>query len=530
MKLAVICARVSSEDPHQERLDDQLAECRKWAEEHGYRIVTEVVENGVSGGLAVEERPQLSKAIEQLRAGHIQALITRELDRLGRRLDTAALVEELSAYGDGVQFVRQPRLDDPEAEIIQTGLGGLMARLERQRIYRRTSQGRNRRAREGKSTIGLLPSWLRVIDNEFVLVDDDARRVTSILSEFGRVGGYTLAKDQGMNPSSIMHILNNPAVAGRRYVSELPSKAVGKSERQRLRRAALREICLATTPEEADAIADRHSMILQKVPALISWERFADIQMRLLQMGGAQRGRPPKERLPLQGRIRCAIHGLAYTPHRPSTGVIHAECTARRGHNARQYGKCVTPRLPWMEDTRRSTSLVGLVRSALERALETPAAIERATNDYIGTLEEQVDKLESEAGHADGEVEKLTTKLERISLLWADGSISDEAFQGEKRRIENHLRQAKDLVRLEADCLRALANARQSLRLAAAARPIGLRPGVTFVNMNDENEFNEFIERFNVRIIVEQSRIRVEGLVPFDDIPLETAPKNSKSS
>ena len=73
--------------------------------EHGYRIVNDVVENGVSGGLAVEQRPQLWNAIEKLRSGHIQALIIRELDRLGRRLDTAALIEELSSYGDGVLFV-----------------------------------------------------------------------------------------------------------------------------------------------------------------------------------------------------------------------------------------------------------------------------------------------------------------------------------------------------------------------------------------------------------------------------------------
>ena len=81
LKLAVICARVSSDDPQHERLDDQLNECCKWAEENQYRVIADVVENGVSRGRAVEERPQLVKAIEQLRAGHIQALITRELDR-----------------------------------------------------------------------------------------------------------------------------------------------------------------------------------------------------------------------------------------------------------------------------------------------------------------------------------------------------------------------------------------------------------------------------------------------------------------
>lgn len=530
LKFAIICARVSSEDPQQERLDDQLAECRKWAEEHGYRIVNDVVENGVSGGLPVEQRPQLWNAIEKLRSGQIQALIIRELDRLGRRLDTAALVEELSAFGDGVLFVREPRQDDPEAEIIQLGLGGVMARLERARIYRRTAQGKNRIAAEGKGTIGHLPSWLAWDDKRPLLVEAEADKVRAILQDYPRLGIEALALRYDIDKSRIRRLLSNPALAGRRYVHPLPAKPLSKTAQQRRRRKVMAEIALSSTIVEADAIAERHHLIMQEVPELISWERFHEIQTHLLEMGSAQRGRPPNQKLPLQGRVRCSVHGLAYTPRRTGNGFLYAECSVRRGRQAQKYGKCTLPRFPWLKDTSRNRSLLTLVREGLEKALETPAAIERGANDYIAALEARVDRLDREAGHADGEVEKLKTKLERVSLLWADGSISDEAFQEARRRVENQLTQAQTRILPMKECLRELASARQSLRLAETARPLGLRPGATFVNLNDENEFEEVIERLSVRIIIEPSRIRVEGVVPLGDVPLEVEEKSLKSS
>lgn len=542
MKTAIICARVSSDDPDQERLDDQLAECRRYAEENGYTVVSEVVENGVSGGTPVEKRPDLWRAIEQLRLGRIQAIIVRELDRLGRRLDTSALVEELAQYGDGVLFTRQPRQDDPEAEIIQLGLGAVIARLERQRIFRRTSTGRNRRAREGKSTLGKLPRWLTWRDEKCVLIENEARRVTAILNTFGVVGGNKLAVEHDLHPSSVFTILTNPQVAGRRYVFPLPSKPIDRAEHQRQRRRVLREITLASTVEEADAIAERHGLIVQEVPRLIDWKRFSEIQQRLLRAGRSQRGRPPKERLPLQGRVQCAVHSLSYTPHRPGTGVIYAECTARRGHNARKYGKCVMPRLPWTEDTRRSRSLVSLVREGLAKALESPEALEKAAKDYLAGLQGRVAQLEAETGDVDSEIEALVDRKTRLALLWADGDMPDDAWQQAKGKLDRAFAQAERRAASVQSSLEELGQTREALRRASEFFQLGDAwvPIKTFMKalgrtkrhfLKDDWMLNKAAQDFGLRIIVEADRLLLEGAIPLGEVPLERAGvKELKSS
>ena len=526
LKLAVICARVSSDDPKHERLDDQLKECRKWAEEHEYRVVTEVVENGVSGGLAVEERPQLWKAIEQLRAGHIQALITRELDQLGRRLDTAALVEELSAYGDGVQFVRQPRLDDPEAEIIQNGLGGVIARLERQRIYRCTSQGRNRRAREGKGGgIGRLPRWLTWADEQIMLVDEEAHKVKTFLSKYAGRGSDVLAREAGFRPADINHlVLRNPAVAGRRYVFPLSPRPMSASDTQRRRRKVVwGEIAGAATVAEADVIAESHEMIIQHVPPLITWERFAEIQ-RLLTRSGT-RGRPPKERLPLQGRVYCSVHELQYTP--VGKPHIYGECTARKGQQARDHGKCVGPRVPWLEHRRGKRSLLSLVTEALG----SPQAARRSVRDALTYIADQIDRLESETEDTDGKVDRLKQKKARLALLWADGDMPDESWKTQKTRIDRQISEANRRAADHKGELRRLTGLREQQIFLNESLEFGLNPYALFQMASLENNLiDDLAQQFDLRIYVETDRLRIEGTIPVKAVDLSPSETDSKCS
>lgn len=284
----------------------------------------------------------------------------------------------------------------------------------------------------------------------------------------------------------------------------------------------MNEIALAATPEEADTIAERHEMIVQQVPALISWERFAEIQQRLISMGGAQRGRPPLERLPLQGRVKCSIHGLSYTPERSTSsghpGSIHGECTARRGINARKYGPCrEVPRIPWIEDTRRSRSLVSLVSEAVERALRSPEAITRAVGDSMAQITHEIDQLESATSGIGEEIDRLREKKGRLALLWADGDVPDAVWQEEKARLDKRIAEVERKAQSAASELQRLASLKQTREVMQSGFSMTALTGDAGLVYG--NDLSEIAVKLDLRVIVEPDCVRIEGLIPLGDVP-----------
>ena len=61
MKKAAIYARVSTNG---QTTDNQVRELRKVAKRHGWKIVTEFIDHGVSGAKGRDKRPQLDKLLK----------------------------------------------------------------------------------------------------------------------------------------------------------------------------------------------------------------------------------------------------------------------------------------------------------------------------------------------------------------------------------------------------------------------------------------------------------------------------------
>jgi DNA invertase Pin-like site-specific DNA recombinase len=76
-------ARVSTANGHQNPAI-QLRELRLYAKKHGWQIMGEYVDRGVSG--TKESRPELNRLLEDAKTGKISIIATWKLDRLGRSL------------------------------------------------------------------------------------------------------------------------------------------------------------------------------------------------------------------------------------------------------------------------------------------------------------------------------------------------------------------------------------------------------------------------------------------------------------
>ena len=165
----------------------------------GYEVdKRRVVEESISGSVAVKDRPSFQKLLERIEEGDV--LIVTKLDRLGRNmLDVCATVKLLDTMGVRVVCLQLGGADltSPSARMTMQILSSV-AEFERSLLIERTQSGLARVKAEGK-TLGRKPKL-------------DVRQqieVRARLAEGATV--YQVAKDFGVARQVIMRVRDKVA-------------------------------------------------------------------------------------------------------------------------------------------------------------------------------------------------------------------------------------------------------------------------------------------------------------------------------
>ena len=117
-------ARVSTVN-HGQDVGLQLDELRQVAEQRGWRIAGEFVDEGISG--AAESRPALDLMLDEAKRGKLDIVVVWKLDRLGRSLQhLLQLLDDLQGHGVGFVAVRDAGIDttSPQGRLLLQILGG----------------------------------------------------------------------------------------------------------------------------------------------------------------------------------------------------------------------------------------------------------------------------------------------------------------------------------------------------------------------------------------------------------------------
>ncbi len=111
---AVVYSRCSTDEKRQD-VENQLKELRRFCEAHGWPF-DEIAEYG-SG--YKEAQPKLQEALEKVRKGHYQALVTFSLDRFSRQhpAKVNALLDQI-VYQYGCRFISLQESLDSQNELI----------------------------------------------------------------------------------------------------------------------------------------------------------------------------------------------------------------------------------------------------------------------------------------------------------------------------------------------------------------------------------------------------------------------------
>ena len=152
MKRAALYLRVSTIDQHPET---QGLEVRRFAQEHGYEIVQEYVDHGVSGTKV--RRPALDQLLQDAHRHRFDVVLVWSCDRLAR--STKHFLQVLDELNElGIQFISQRETIDTEGPLGRAivVIISAIAELERSLIVERVRAGMRRAKLEGRR-IGRTP-------------------------------------------------------------------------------------------------------------------------------------------------------------------------------------------------------------------------------------------------------------------------------------------------------------------------------------------------------------------------------------
>jgi site-specific DNA recombinase len=333
MTSAAIYARVSSaRQKKDETIASQTAALRAHAEQLGLDVPDEWVfeDEGHSGATLV--RPALERLRDLVAGVGIDVVLCYSPDRLARKFAyQALLIEEFTRAGTRVEFIKGPRGDTPEDQLL-VQFQGMFAEYEKAQIMERYRRGKTHRAQTGSiNVLGGAPFGYRYVPKSahagagYEIIEHEAALVAELFRRYADDGASIadLARwltDQGVptrtgkhrwDRSVIWGMLRNPAYAGRAVFG----KTMVVHESPGLNRVA--RLQGRSTPRASKTVdRPREQAIEIPVPAVVSAETFARAAQRL---ADNKRFASRNSKVPslLQGLAACSSCGYGY--YRTST-------------------------------------------------------------------------------------------------------------------------------------------------------------------------------------------------------------------
>jgi site-specific DNA recombinase len=330
---AAIYARVSSARQKKDQtIGSQTAALREHARQLGADLPEEQVfeDEGHSGATLV--RPALEALRDLAAQGCIDVVLCYSPDRLARKFAyQALLIEEFARAGVRVEFVRGPRGDTPEDQLM-VQFQGMFAEYEKAQLMERYRRGKAHRARTGSvNVLSGAPFGYRylrktdhagaayeIISHEAALVAemfsryaDDGASIADLARWLTSQGAPTRTGRSRWDRSVIWAMLRNPAYAGTAVFGKTMAVA-GTPALNRVARLQGRSVPRAVkTVDRPEAEWTRIP-----VPAIVDQATFERAGQRL---EDNKRFASRNSKVPslLQGLAACSVCGYGY--YRTST-------------------------------------------------------------------------------------------------------------------------------------------------------------------------------------------------------------------
>ena len=333
MTSAAIYARVSSaRQKKDETIGSQTAALREHAAQARLDVPQEWVfeDEGHSGATLV--RPALEALRDLVAQGCVDVVLVYSPDRLARKFAyQALLLEEFARAGVRAEFVKGPRGDSPEDQLL-VQFQGMFAEYEKAQLMERYRRGKAHRARCGSvNVLGGAPFGYRyipktadsgasyeIVDHEAVIAAELFRRYTDDGASIADLTRWLTSENvptrtgkARWDRSVVWGMLRNPAYAGTAVFgkTQVLQESPGLNRRARLEGRSV--------PRASKTVdRPREEWIEIPVPAIVTAETFGRAAQRLAD-NKRYAARNTKVPSLLQGLAACSACGYGY--YRTST-------------------------------------------------------------------------------------------------------------------------------------------------------------------------------------------------------------------
>ena len=229
--MAVIYARYSSDSQRDASIEDQLRECRQWAEAHGMQIVAEYCDYAISG--RTDDRPQFQRMIADAEKGMFTSVIMYQTSRFARnRYDAAMYKHRLKKAGVSVHYAAMSIPEGPEGIILEALMEG-MDEYYSVNLAQNIKRGQHGNALKGIA-MNIAPIGLRI--NEDQMYEPDPVTAPHVLRAFQMIDDGMMQKDtiEYLNSLGLRTIRGKPfskssmatLFSNRKYIGEYRYKDV----------------------------------------------------------------------------------------------------------------------------------------------------------------------------------------------------------------------------------------------------------------------------------------------------------------
>jgi site-specific DNA recombinase len=325
---AAIYARVSSARQKKDQtIGSQTAALRDRAGQLGAELPEEWVfeDEGHSGATLV--RPALERLRDVVAGVGVDVVLCYSPDRLARKFAyQALLIEEFARAGTNVEFIKGPRGDSPEDQLM-VQFQGMFAEYEKAQLMERYRRGKAHRARSGSvNVLGGAPFGYRYINKTadsgagYEIVEHEAAIAAELFRRYADDGASIAdltrwLTSQGVptrtgkarwDRSVIWGMLRNPAYAGTAVFgkTQVLQQSPGLNRRARLEGRS--------TPRASKTVGrPREEWIEIPVPAIVTAGTFERAARRLAD-NKRYAARNTKVPSLLQGLAACSACGYGY--------------------------------------------------------------------------------------------------------------------------------------------------------------------------------------------------------------------------
>ena len=430
-KRAIAVARVSTDEQARDgklSIPTQLEAIAAWCERAGYAVVDRVAEEGVSvTGVFDREDDPFWGAYQRLQAGEVETSVFNEHTRLSRsdqRWAVTGLLMEARAFGDGIQFVQEPRAGDPASDSMLAFIRSWSSTEDARRRKEATLRGQRARLERGEVGAGIAPlGYRRNPETRSYEVEPHGAEVVRAVFHL-----------------YVHELRSYAAIADELNARRWPAPRGGAWVKGTVRGIIQREVY--ATGVYARGLEDvRYELA---TPPLVDRDAFARAQEiragRSQPAAGERRSTQPGmrtgERGLVQGLIVCGLCGeRVNTPSGRRRGSRSGQARGTAEHRYRckaalAYRRgCQLPELiGWRVDERVWGAIMGVIRD--------DATFQQAARAYAERLADEIARLSPELRRAQRSVEELEQAQTNLLLGFERASTEQQRRQLQSRLDE----------------------------------------------------------------------------------------------